>query len=549
MPTHSEFLLRLDKQSRSDLERRLIDRQTGECFICGEPIDLVLHHGQLDIDHIIPLAQQGPDEENNFGLTHSTCNRSKGAADLRVARRIIEFEKLHISAQKEGARGANLGHLLRRYEGARWPLRIKQNDTHVEYVLSEAGEHEIHKLPLYKDSLSEMRYFFTMLPIGYLHHDDRINPRSIGANLRALIEEFLKKRPQLHVSLAWWASDLERDGLGLVKVFDGQHKAAAQILLGVTALPVRVFMEPDVNVLLTTNTNAGDKLRQVAFDVAILRHLGNTLYTERIRQYKEIKNLREDDYSFSEKDLVTFFKGEYIEMQRYIIDAVRDSITYNKDNRLMEFVEMAGKSANRPLAYSAIERTFFKEFIYKKALDTPIDEGMEQGENPRILEREQLVRLMTMFASIFFMGNWDPEIGGQKLESRLQKGDKIPETHLRAWRIAREEILGNILVWVRLVIENYYAWMGRPIDKERLLQRRLPEDLWKRIEIFLRNLSYLPCWIDKNLSITVFGVKQNLDFWTTIFEKGTAPNGVRVITKPLELSDMIQEKITSGGKA
>ena len=229
-------------------------------------------------------------------------------------------------------------------------------------------------------------------------------------------------------------------------------------------------------------------------------------------------------------------------MQKYIVDAVRDSITYNKENVLMEFVEMAGKSADRPLAYSAVERTFFKEFIYKKALEVHLDEGLEQGTNPRLLERDQLVRLMTLFAKTFFVGNWNPEIGGQKLEYRLQKGDKIPEFHLRAWRIAREEILGNILVWVRLVIENYYAWMGQVADKERLLQHKLPEELWKRIEVFLTNLGLLPCWIDKGLSTTVFGVKQNLDFWKTIFEKGTAPNGVRVLTQPLELAKMILEK-------
>ena len=35
-------------------------------------------------------------------------------------------------------------------------------------------------------------------------------------------------------------------------------------------------------------------------------------------------------------------------MLRYIIDAVRDSITYNKDNGLMEFVEWAGKGAEPP---------------------------------------------------------------------------------------------------------------------------------------------------------------------------------------------------------
>lgn len=207
----------------------------------------------------------------------------------------------------------------------------------------------------------------------------------------------------------------------------------------------------------------------------------------------------------------------------------------------MEFVEWAGKGADRPLSYSAIERTFFREFIYKKALETAIDEGMERGENPRVLEREQMVKLMTLLAEILFVGKWDPEIGGRKLENRVQKGDPIPEEHLRAWRIAREEILANVLGWVRLVIENYNAYTGRMIDKEKLLHSTLPEDLWKRIRNFLTRLAALPCWIDKNLSITVFGAKQNLDFWKKVFETGTTPTGVRVLAQPLNLQTMIQD--------
>ncbi len=539
MAAHSTYLASLDEAGRKALRQRLWERQSGRCFISNELIDLVLHAGDLEIDHIIPRADNGPDEENNFALTFARCNRQKGASDLRVARRIAEFEELQKTAIEQGERGANLGHILGRYNGAKAHLKLRRCGDAIEFALSEVGKNEIRHVPLYKDPLSDMEYFFTVLPLEYLHRDDRIGARSIGANIRGLIEEFLKKRPQLHVALAWWSPEM--DGCGKVKVFDGQHKAAAQIMLGVRELPVRIFVEPDQDVLLRANTNAGSTLRQVAFDAAVIGHLGSSLYNERVRQYQEMKHLPENNFSFSEKDLVAFFRGESREMLRYIIDARCDSITYNKDNGLMEFVEWAGKGANRPLSYSAIARTFLRELIYKKALETPIDEGLERGENPRNLEQEQMVRLMSLFAEVFFVGRWDPEVGGRKLEYRLQKGDPIREEHLRAWRIAREEILGNVLEWIRLVIENYNAWTGRKIDRNKLLHYALPEDLWTRIKNFLTKLAALPCWIDRNLSITVFGAKQNFDFWKKVFETGVAPTGVRVLAQPLNLQTMIQD--------
>jgi len=526
----------MSAESRSALERNLLERQSGKCFICDELIDLVLHDGQLDVDHIVPLAESGPDDENNFALTHLACNRSKGASDLRVARRMSEFERLQSSAREAGQRGAHLGDLLKKYGGASVNLKLKREKDYVEFVLDDTV---IQRVPLYTDRLSGMSYIFAVLPLTYLHHDDRINPRSIGSNIRGLLEEFMKGRPQLHVALAWWAPAVGLDSAP-VKVFDGQHKAAAQILLGVNRLPMRIFIEPDPNVLLQANTNAGDKLRQVAFDTAVMRHLGSTLYAERVSKYKSMKDLREDDYSFSERDVVTFFRGEHREMLRYIIDAVRDSITVNNENKLMEFVEWSGKSADRPLSYTSVERAFFAEFLYMKALDTPIGAGIESGDNPRLVERKQMVRLMSIFADVFFVGSWDKELGGRQLESRLQKGDPIPEAHLRAWRVAREEILANILKYVRLVIENYYAYAGEVVSKDGTFQRVFPEALWERIEKFLRSLADLPCWVDKNLSSTVFGAKWNRDYWDQVFRTGRTPNGVSVLAKPINITQMIQ---------
>ena len=73
MAERSETLQGQSQDDRAALERRLLDRQSGRCFICDEAIDLMLHKDQLDIDHIIPLADHGPDDEQNFALTHASA--------------------------------------------------------------------------------------------------------------------------------------------------------------------------------------------------------------------------------------------------------------------------------------------------------------------------------------------------------------------------------------------------------------------------------------------------------------------------------------------
>ena len=81
-------------------------------------------------------------------------------------------------------------------------------------------------------------------------------------------------------------------------------------------------------------------------------------------------------------------------------------------------------------------------------------------------------------------------------------------------------------------------------NKDRLLHRRLPDALWDHMRNFLTNLASLPCWFDRNLSTTVFGPKQNLDFWEKIFTTGKAPTGIQVLAQSLDLNQMIQP--TSG---
>ncbi|MCC8089160.1 MAG: HNH endonuclease [Rikenellaceae bacterium] len=60
--------------------------ENGYCYICRELIDLRLHGTNVNIDHIISLIHKGKDLEENFALTHESCNKSKQDADLKIAR-------------------------------------------------------------------------------------------------------------------------------------------------------------------------------------------------------------------------------------------------------------------------------------------------------------------------------------------------------------------------------------------------------------------------------------------------------------------------------
>ena len=505
-------------------------------------VNLVQDLNDSDIDHIEPIKMRGKDSPENFAVTHDSCNRAKQASDLRVARILASFDQIAESISDKN-RAPNLGDILEKNNGGKYELAVRVSDGLLMTSFTEVGRNDVLQFPIYDDELSEFKYTFVNLSIEYVHHDDHINPRSIRKNLKKLIEEFHKKLPQLHVALGWM--DTNEGSSVKVRVFDGQHKAAAQILLGARNLQIRVFLNPDRDALLTANTHAGTTLRQVAFDKSVQRSLGSSLLADRMDRYRRERGLDEEDESFSERDLVNHFKGESREMRRYIVDWVRNSVTTNQDNKLRDYIDYGGRGTEMPISYSTVEKTFYSFFIHSDPLTTPFSHRIEEGSNPRRLEVEQIVRLMNIIADKVFVGKFDPALGTRRIENKIQKGKSVPEPHLRAFRMAKEEILYNWVRYVGQIVKNYFITTGKPIDESKLFQYQIPDTCWDNIENFVENLMRLSIWVNKDLSNSICGSKQNYEFWQSIFESGKTSEGAAVMQSGINVMRMIERHETS----
>lgn len=530
----SQYLQKLSSDEYKELTIKLHNMQNGCCYICQQPIDLSLH--KTNIDHIVPLNTGGKDNESNFALTHESCNKSKQDAHLCVARALHRLKLLQDKIQKAENRAASLKDLLEQEKGSRCSFKYSiQGDT-FKYVFDDADSNDIStkQAKIFTDQLSGAMSCFIEVPLRYLYHDEIINPRGINSSINLLVKEFYKKNPQLHLTLARIDEDK-------IKVFDGQHKAVAQILLGAKTILVRLFINTDVTVLTETNANAGSKLRQIAFDKAIMRQLNNTQYSEKVKQYQIEHQLAEDNFSFSEMQLCDYFKG--VKMKTYILDAIRSSITSNKENKMKDYIDFEGKGKSLPLSHSTYDKVFLAKFLDSKTiLTTRMDYKNENGCNPRELEISQISHLLTIITEELYVGKFNEEIGLTRIENKLIEGrdSDITDEHLIAYRLSKEEVIYAWQPYLVNIIKTFFFTLGMPFNETSLFQTKFPDQLWLNLRNFIRNLAALPVWKNRTLATSVFSGKKDQSYWKTIFETGCTPDGVQVLAQPLSWIEMIK---------
>ncbi len=448
------------KRQISEAEKQIVlQAQGNRCFVDGAPFE---NEAEIEFDHVNPFAEGGQSEIANIGAVCRKHNRDKSTLSLSEYR-----DRLALKRFFEGAKKRKLDDLLDSRLGAKGygqPLKVEiAGDKATLYL--ESGPQET---PLATCPATGERYFFTALPVSLLRNDTELQPRPLEVERVWELYKHLRSHTQLAPAVCRLVD-------GHVLLFDGQHKGAAQVWAGRTALDCKVYVDPELRRLKETNLSAHDRLRQMPFYTSTLLEKYADMASEDWETFLLSSGPKTEaafiDFMRIRANLTAAEAGKRVRSLIY-----RD-ILEHKQNRFRDFIEEENRGRKNPITLGRLEKTFFAEFI----ASPPLHDEFESEAYHRDEEREHVVRLLNLVVDHALADRWAPE----RNDGEHQKA-------------ARLFSAGSLRAWVPFLRDAIAPSLQLYTDDERgrVFYRELDEKDWQVVERLLRRLLSHKLWMD-----------------------------------------------------
>jgi len=368
----------------TDEEKRGLRVKWPRCYICDDDFKQY-SHSEIEFDHIHDYASGNPQELSNFAPVHAAKDSTKKNCHQDKGRKSpFEYkEELRIKKMLSSIHGLKDLH-----------PKAKQSTFMID-PSSKYIELNGERYPLFSQRLNgiDNLYFFAEIPTEYIESDDAIQLRPLDNRIVSLTFS-LRRSLQLLPSLARLEKDQRR-----IKVFDGQHKAVAQIVgNNRNRIACIVFIDPDLNSLRKTVTDAHSEFVQQRYAPSHIHRKLAVIYESRIKEFQR----GDPNMSYSEYDIL---RSETKAKKRgflfsSIIDGLRDQGTFI--NRFVH--EPRGKAIDKPIPYRNIEI-----FIETFSNLNPVNEYSGAAQNYRHSELENLQSLLDLIEKYSLKDKWDAQ--------------------------------------------------------------------------------------------------------------------------------------------
>lgn len=444
---------KLPLAERENAEDALLQKSAGVCALCGEPIT-----GSSDIivaDHKIPEAADGVTNIDNLYLAHKSCNSSRQDLPIDIARKIITFR-----AFAESRHGLTFDHVLDRYvpnSGRAIKVSLLDNVAEISF---NAG-HSV-RVPVGRDPATGVRYFFLDVPVECIQNDKEIQPRKImHAHVRRLALDFIE-RPVHEPSSARLLG--QAGDTAVLRQFDGQHKTTAQIILGRSAVPMKIYIEPQQSMLQELVLKVQQEIKKQPLTKSeTLAKMGDVIMRH-LETYKEPGGAIRTEKGF----ILSQPKQEQKEIREMYFRELQRLVFFDVDNKLAKH---AGPGRN-PTDKIVIDK-IIRPLIYPDALELDLD-----SEGGRDNEREAIVTIMNTIASEMLPEGWEKnELQKRRATTFFYQGS------IGWW-------MGDLLIGA---LRYFFMKIG---DKKPLLIDKLSQEKEDQLVAVTEHICGLPIWSD-----------------------------------------------------
>lgn len=450
-----------DRRQISDEEKAQVLQKYGmHCFIDHHPIE---SEDDLEFDHIVPVALGGASTTENVAPVCRKHNRQKRTMSLQEYRDYLQLAAFFSDGAPKYlddvivAKGHKLGEKLQ-YE-------VCPDSGAVILYLSPAKQ----QLSLYTCPATGWHYFYALIPVQYLKNDRDLQPRALRHPSMWGLYRHFQRNTQLAPSICRF------DDCGTLLLFDGQHKAAAQIWAGRRAVECKVYVRPTSQVLKETNLEAHQSYRQMSFYAYELMAKYADIFGADWKAYVDLEGRKSEagfvDYLVAEKQM------SLAKARREVANAIHLRILNDPANKLCEFTSDRNRTRQQPLTYYRIQKTLFQHLL------SPIPNWAEfqSGDDYRDEEERNMVRLMSIIAEEGLIDRWNPELNNA--------------LHRKTERIFSS---GSVRAWVRILRDVLFAhlrlYLAGQDQAQRVLYRRLTDDDFQWVRRFVRRIFAHSVW-------------------------------------------------------
>ena len=291
-----------ERRILTDEEKKIVREKYGKlCYICEVSLDGYADN-EIQYDHIFSHASEitGGEDLDKFAPIHASSNPAKKNCHLGKGTKTWYDYKEELRIKSKLKKITGLKDLCK---DAKQCYFKKISDT--EIVLN--GKH----IQLYNQKLfgkEDNLYFFDDIDVDYIENDNLIQLRPLDEDKILPLTLHLRGSVQLLPSIG--RLDLKENK---IKIFDGQHKAVAQIIGNEKkSIPCIIFVDPDISSLQRTVFDAHSKFLQQRYKRSHIMDKIAEQYKAKVEQWK----LAHGDFPYSEMDIL---KGESKAQRRKII--------------------------------------------------------------------------------------------------------------------------------------------------------------------------------------------------------------------------------------